>query len=131
MMLRLKTSELHLNLATVTIFLSISHEFCGGNDLDRYIGCAMLRTGGNLQDRMNWKIRISWVHKARLTPELTLLFESSNDCIGASKLSPTILRTLRVARSELEYTGWMLHEKNSMRVGKAPTTADAEVERDV
>ena len=53
MMLQHKISELHLNLATVTILLLISYVFCGGFDLDRYIGCAMLRTGGKLQDRMN------------------------------------------------------------------------------
>ena len=71
------------------------------------------------------------MHKPKLTPEVTPLFGTSSDVSGTSELPPIILRALRVARSELVYTSRMMFENNSMRIGKTPTTADAEVERDV
>jgi len=51
------------------------------------------------------------VHNARLTPGVIPLFKGSNDAIGITNLSLAILRTLRVARSELVYTGWILRDK--------------------
>lgn len=82
--------------------------------------------------------RVVWIKNLsaqaqKPTPEVAPLFRTSNDDIdsGTSGLPRSILRALRVARNELVYTGWVMNEKNPMRVGKAPTTANAEVERDV
>lgn len=79
----------------------------------------------------SYELKIHTSLSARLTLDVAPLPVASNDDIGMTEPLPIILRTLRVARSELVYTRRILHEKYSKRIGKAPTTADAEEEQDV